>query len=465
MNHNLLISKYLDGDLTHEEDNEFRRLLSENSAIKEEFDSATMLHFLMKEDAESIVPPADFILQTEELLLGKYANVPNEFTASQKPTSGNTVRNFTTAVAILLFLFVLPFGDNSQGLIDSFADSSVQIDSNSNDESTSTRSITYTGNAVHHNKVTSISKNNLQLATSKSSSAISQALDSNMPSSQSGLEGNSVSAVIPTETTPEIDLQVPTQGNQSAQNVITPSMAVSKENSSAASSVQTQKIHVPGTGLFISAFQPMLPYIQSEQSNPAEIQVSTFVSTMITLPSNYTNATSTFSQSIAYSLNDNNRVGMEVGYFGYTYQDGGTVLVPRSGAIGTSSKTLGMDDPAPGANDASIERSSLNMSTGFDERKVEYSLDKNMYWGAAFYERTIFNSGKVSFNGRVGVGGSSDGPMAFSRAFARYSVFSGVALTLGAEANAFMIHAPMISGKQFDVSSGVSLVYGMQIKF
>ncbi|MBK9246845.1 MAG: hypothetical protein IPM69_01715 [Ignavibacteria bacterium] len=66
MNHNLLISKYLDGELSFDEDNELRRLLSESSAIKEDFDSATMLHFMMKDDSESKFL-IGFILQTEEL--------------------------------------------------------------------------------------------------------------------------------------------------------------------------------------------------------------------------------------------------------------------------------------------------------------------------------------------------------------------------------------------------------------
>ncbi|MBK9246846.1 MAG: hypothetical protein IPM69_01720 [Ignavibacteria bacterium] len=60
-----------------------------------------------------------------------------------------------------------------------------------------------------------------------------------------------------------------------------------------------------------------------------DVQVNTFVSTMISLPGDYTNTTSTFSQSIAYAIGNDNRVGHEVGYFGYSYNDGGTVLIPQ----------------------------------------------------------------------------------------------------------------------------------------
>lgn len=461
MNHNLLISKYLDGDLSHEEDNELRRLLSDDSAIKEEFDAATMLHFMMKEDAESIVPPADFILLTEDLILGKYADLSQNITSSQKPNSGTSTSKFVSAVAVLLLLFVLPFGDTSHQIIDSFTDTRGEFDLAPSVENAAPRSMIRTGKAVHHNTT---------------AGALRQSTSPSIPSSSlsdghtaSGLEhgtedGRLAAAAGSNKPDTEQDL-ASGLGLESTPNAPTATIAKHNDYPTDGTTGTAPKIHVPGIGMSIAGLHSMLPYIQSEQANSPEIQVSTFVSTMITLPTTFTNTTANFSQSIAYSLGDNNRVGMEVGYFGYSYQDGGTVLVPRSGAVGTSNKTLGMDDPAPGANDVSIERSSLNMSAGFDERKVEYSLDKNMYWGAAFYEHTLFNTGKISFNGRVGVGGSSDGPMAFSRAFARYNVFSGIALTLGAEANAFMLHAPMISGRQFDVSSGVSLVYGMQVKF
>ena len=456
MNHNLLISKYLDGDLSHEEDNELRRLLSEDSLIKEEFDTATMLHFIMKEDAASVVPLPQFILETEEIILGKYAELPTMLDTPSRSIITKTTRNFTSTVAVLLLLLVLPFGDTEFNFLPSFSNSEPDTQDYSN--SVTSRGISGSGRGIHHNKTqySYLKEGNTKEYPSTSFQASGENATIN------SIQHDAVSeSLLVNSNTP--------QGEDSFNSLQINSTLERSKNQNESNAIQSvvqlpnsQSVNAPKTTL---EFQPLMSSLQSEQNKNQEIQVSTFVSTMISVQNNYTYTSASFSQSIAYSLNDDNSVGMEVGYFGYSYQDGGTVLVPKSNTSGLSSKILGMDDPAPNANDAKVERSSSSLSAGFDEKKVEYSLEKKMYWGAAFYEHTILNSGNISFNGRIGVGGSNDGPMAFSRAFARYNIYSGIAITLGAEANAFMIHAPMMSGKEADVTSGVSLVYGMQIKF
>lgn len=448
MNHNLLISKYLDGDLSHDEDSELRRLLSEHSEIKEEFDAATMVHFLMKEDAASMEIPVELFDSTEKLISAKFEDLPSKVSQSGQSLATKKTRNFSSAVAILLLLMVLPFSDESFIYSSGNAESTETTqDVQLSPQSTLLPIRRPAGRGIHHANSSSVS-NRPQVsltitAESQESANFSSAGNDSENSTESTVLGNA-SIAFANEAQ-----------SQTEQGTSTPAPQSRTINSytTVASSLPTP------------SFRSLLPVLKSDGNNQTDIQVNTFVSTMITLPENHSNTTANISQSIAYSLGDNNRVGVEIGYFGYSYQDGGTFLVSKSTTSQLSNKILGMDDPSPGANDASAERTSSSMTNSYEEKKVAYSIDKNMYWGAAFYEHTLLNTGNVSFNGRLGVGGSTDGPMAYTRAYAKYNVYSDIAFTLGAEASSFIVHAPLITGKTIDFTTGFSFVYGMQIKF
>ena len=69
MNLDSLLSKYLDGELTHDEDEQLRSLLSEDKDAKVDFDSAVLLNAAMKDDSESILVPEEVSQETEDNIL------------------------------------------------------------------------------------------------------------------------------------------------------------------------------------------------------------------------------------------------------------------------------------------------------------------------------------------------------------------------------------------------------------
>ncbi|MFN8358476.1 MAG: hypothetical protein U0264_01050 [Candidatus Kapaibacterium sp.] len=448
MNHNLLISKYLDGDLSVEEDNELRRLLSENSDIKEEFDAATMLHFMFKEDAESIQIPFELLAETEQVILNKYSELPTAQTLTPRHGAAGYARTVSSFLAVLILFSVLPFGDGVFPVSSIGLGITGAMEPQTSESGAQERRIGYSGHGIHHDKSMG---NKLVVSSIRTTTSAGVQQDVSVSSGEPYGPSN--------ETTNGALFADNKQGSMenSQRDIQFPTLP----QSTMAAVYQNPTI----TSASPSGLKTFLPTLISDQYKQSDIQVNTFVSTMISLPGNYSNATANISQSIAYSLGSENRVGIEVGYFGYSYQDGGTVLVPKSSSLRSTGTILGMDDPSPGANDFSAERTSSSLSNGFEEKKVAYSIDKNMYWGAAFYEHTLLNSDKLSLNGRIGVGGSNDGPMAFTRAYAKYNVFSDIAVTLGAEGSTFIVHAPLMTRKSVEATSGISLVYGMQIKF
>ncbi len=469
MNLNLLISKYVDGDLTVEEDQLLRRLLSEQPAAKEAFDAATVLHFTMLEDADSIEMPHDFLLETEAKITMKFAvqeAITKAKLAEERARAFRSkVSRFGSVTVALLLICTVPFSDMFLGGTALFSANEVLV----NDEAQVFNSYSEAIRGSSNQTKRRVRSNRMQTML-VSDNKVTSGFD------EEAIVSNSIDA-----NRSEQSLDAASSRQSIASNLAMP-FSKSELNSSSASSVpptSTGQLPLKSRGSLPLQFslgtrtsEPLrTETVDASSYEKTEIQVSTFVANNVANSRDNSTSATAVSQSIAYSLGESSRIGVEIGYRGYTYQGGGTVLVPRGTAtVVSKSKTLGMDGfdgglPIDDVISPTAERASLSHIEGYDEKKVEYAIDKTMYWGAAFYEHVFYNSGKISVNGRVGAGGSNDGAMAFSRAFARYDVVKGVALTLGAEANAFMVNLPMVEGKHSEVNSGVSLVYGMQIKF
>lgn len=469
MNLNLLISKYVDGDLTVEEDQLLRRLLSEQPAAKEAFDAATVLHFTMLEDADSVEMPHDLLLETEAKITMKFAaqEAINKAKLAEERARAfrSNISRFGSVTVALLLICTVPFSDMFLGGKVLFTANEILV----NDET-----------QVFNSYPSAIRGNHNQTKRRFRSNDMQPRLVSGNKTN-SGYDDEAIVANNTDATGPE-QSQVVAPNLQSIASNLAMSFSKSELNSSSTSSVPSTsagQLPLKSNGalpaqfsLALRASEPLRSEsVDASNDEKTEIQVSTFVSNNVANNRDNSASATAVSQSIAYSLGESSRIGVEIGYKGYTYQGGGTVLVPRGAAtVLSKSKTLGMDGfdgglPIDDVISPTVERASLSHVEGYDEKKVEYAIDKTMYWGAAFYEYVFYNRGKISVNGRVGAGGSNDGAMAFSRAFARYDVVKGVALTLGAEANAFMVNLPMVEGKHSEVNSGVSLVYGMQIKF
>ncbi len=103
----VLITKYLDGDLSSNEDKELRHVLSETPDAKVAFDDAVAVHHAVRANADSISVPDDLARDTEELVLMKiFSEVPPTLPA-QDPERWRTPA--VTAVLLLIALMLPTF--------------------------------------------------------------------------------------------------------------------------------------------------------------------------------------------------------------------------------------------------------------------------------------------------------------------------------------------------------------------
>ena len=71
MNHDELISRYIDGELSPQEDRALREMISADPELSREYQFALDLHFACAVDGKELEPPVDFALAVEDMILSR----------------------------------------------------------------------------------------------------------------------------------------------------------------------------------------------------------------------------------------------------------------------------------------------------------------------------------------------------------------------------------------------------------
>jgi hypothetical protein len=445
MNLELLISKYLDGDLTPEEDQLLRKIISEEPSAREEFEGAALLHVEMQQDAESIIPPADLVSQTEDMILMKIMNHSVQDSGRpafflKMPFGRKLVNVFS--VAVMLFAFTIPFRDGAvnldgkgEGLFS--ANTATEVDLNLLKELSTEEKVLKTTFKRYSLKNGAIASTAVLKSESRDpihNSGIAEMADVAPEASFSASEMEFL------KTSPTITDAIRNSSSMSQQNANT---------WAANEGVSAQENSLKDGGY--TAF--------GEKSSKDEVQVSTFLATNVLKNAKASeSAIASVSQSVSYGINSNDRVGVELGYTAYTYE-GNSVR-----AVESSTKPGGIVIMGAGAEEKPSQPNDGGaIKPVWSHQEMPYVDQGRMYWGAAFYERQMVRSGNMSVHGRLGVGGSGEGGVAYGRLFGKYDVFPAVSLTVGAESRA-LVKTPA-SVENAEVNAALSLMYGLQIRF
>ena len=451
MNLEELISKYLDGEMTVQEDEVLRGSLSADATARLKFDSAVNLHLAMKEDAESIFPPDELLAQTEDMILMKIlAKAPE--TQRKRAAIWSYTPMLAAMIAFFMLVSVFEISDFSQLTI--------------NNEQLTIHSSKVVNLQTAEGKQLTIVNNKLKTQNSKPATNNRQPMIENIMiadgsdgtvGAASG-SGSYLSANIPLQP---VEVSEPEASNEEILDIppaVTNRQDIANSFSLSAIANNDDKIHVVENHSDIPNKVNVEPLmidlgipLMNDITNTNDVQVASFFGTDIARGGINVNdaVISHFSQSVAYAVDEDERYGVEVGFTGYTFIDKGTVNVEVKfgGTTGVESYE--------GGN---------NFSIGYPQ-DISLKSDKQLLWASAFYENTFLNYNGLSFTGRLGVGGMSEGPLGYSRIFALYSLFNGLYITLGAEGRLFSAEFSKFSENEDKFKTSASLIYGLQFKF
>lgn len=440
MNPDDLIMKYIDGDLSYSEDKELRKLMSQDTKIKADFDLDVHIHSAIKDDAKSIAPSSKLISSTEDMVLMKI--LANHQVYEPRINLRTKAYAFVSIVVALILLNFIYFSDNYIDSGEKLSNLKKQLDLHSintipelefkndffqNRSEQKNRRKVFTG-TIQEN---SMQASNIALANLEESNKINL---KELTTNQDGISKNFS----------RLENEVLESSSNQDNNIIINNNNFGNEQLLNAG-VTHPMLNIIGSQL--SLFQNQLDfYTQS-----SDIQFASFFGTDI-----YRNGIpdkkigiSHISQSVSYSINNTQRIGIEVGYTEYAYEQTVNVLVP----IGS-------------INDEKFIITKFNNEN--DDELILYpiKLNKNqkMFWGAAFYEESLLSNQFLSLVGRIGGGTTSDGPIGYSRFFARLNLLENVSISLGTEGRIFLGRVPELNSEK-SWKSSVSLIYGLQFKF
>lgn len=431
MNLELLISKYIDGELTASEDEQLRHLLKEDPAAREEFDSFLELHLAMIEDADTIVIPTQVKRATEDRVMMAILNDTPKIIPINK--SYNTYYKAAAVAIFLMFAFLFNVNDKYY----QFTDVSDNLENNK-------KAITET-EGIENIKTPSINKKSSKKSNFQNSAYAQNTISNESTSSQ---ELAVVTNNIVDNPTLNSNAKVNTViDNQSKQvNYPSPKDNVTNLESNFNNS---SKIEITSSNMDLVMPKDMNNPDLFFNFSQNDINLTTSVSYDFIRNgiSTYENSTiKNFSQSISYSINESSRIGLEFGLTEFYYPM--TYYIKVNSSVNNNSKVEVLE---PGKSDDYIL-----------VPVIVRESEKN-YWGTVFFEQNILNYGEFAIDGRLGLGSTTDGYLGIGRIIAKYNIISGLYISAGAEGRSFSYNLPLKNSR--GIANNLSYVWGIYFQF
>lgn len=474
MNIEELISKYLDGNLTNDEDAWLRSYVNSNIKAKNSFEQSVLLFSLMKKDAQSIRVPKKLLSNTEDIIMMKYiSREPSSI--NQIPSKRSFKQAYSLIAASLAFLFLNLFfisdfeykaaqkqveiaSDKMQGEIKKelplnaeTAQKQVKkivVENNSQNSSNSSLPIVEIVKSIEIIENIDIIKHDNKFETF-AAQAMAQTIDSN-EGDESAAAVQSVNTFIDRLENRSINNNINQQKEEYAFSILQ-SFEEELLIESSQNDLHFQRLNS------IGQYQLNVPsnseiYQESFFSNNP-ININSFFGTDIVrsgISKEQKALVSNFSQSVAYSIAENHSIGAEFGYSNYSYVESFVAKDAPAQKKGSSSTIFALNDLKPIPNE-------------FSAADMSFDRNKQIYWAAAFYELLMLNSSRFSFKSRIGAGIAEEGPLGYGRVFSCYQLFNGFNITIGTEGKIFYSRFPEITRPSKEMKATFSIIYGFQI--
>ncbi len=443
MNLENLISQYIDGELTRDEDAALRELLSQDGTAQAKFDASMELRSQFLEDAESITTPEDLYVNTEDIVLMKMlADSPE----ARKPVLAPGYYSMAAAVTLLFLISIFQISDLNNMIRGSF---SAEYKFPSAEYSGS-----YLNNAAAEDQVSRAS-NEIADVYGNASDNNAAAADEIFIASTESVEGEFSGGAGISENL-ELSAFVFEEESENGGGISDAGYGAGGSDIFAGN--ESLRASLNRTGVI-----PRFGGTGGSMNGMSFYDINTITANNIEIMTMFGNdvlvggfkgdqdvSVAHFSQSIAYNITEESWIGAEIGYTEYSYNEDVVVKLPVGKMKKNNIEEL---DPA--------DQGELLSGHSFS-----FDRSRHLFWASAFYERKLFETNNLSVTGRLGAGASTDGLLAFGRTFAKYNVIGGLSLTAGLEGRVFSFDIPSTqSGAGKSMRSTLGLIYGVQLRF
>ncbi|MBE2189397.1 MAG: hypothetical protein IAE98_07995 [Candidatus Kapabacteria bacterium] len=432
----ILISKYIDSELSPTEDLQLRDVLRDNVHSKSKFDSAIDVHHQLKQDAASIRVPEKLLRDTEDKIL---MNIMATQPASAQITKMSSKWYQYSAAAVVLVAFMI---SGVMKISEQNSPRAIAFLQNSNAVSVDSDNILLTEPAANKtSKPLELKSESVSQIVSNDEYEVSEIAVDNIK--QDNLTENETTvATIPDNTSSDLMQEI----------ILTEKSIIQSDKSKNLLNNLPDggTVQMPHSNYNVVSNLPTT-YFAEPFMGLAGVQLHTFMSYDFSHSGFKTSGNSpilNISQSISYSATDRLGFGIEFGITEFTYDRRQNIYIP--------------------ANIENPNGPSVQVPTGTGENHVivpvEIETVRQFIWGTAFIDYSFIKYDDFVIVGRLGLGGSNEGPLGFGRVYAQYDLLSYLSLTIGTEGRLFINDLP---NSQFNraMRSSSSVVYGIRLKF
>ncbi len=459
MNLDLLISKYLDGELTPEEDFTLRELIKADPASRSIFDDYIEMQMEIQNDAKSIKLPEKLKRATEDTVMMEIMKAtPVVIHRIEPVTSRRKYPQFISLVAALLLFFVFNIYDGKTPF------ENLNFVSNPNANRSDMPLFSQSGisnNAVAKKSNANEANVNFNRKINQKSSLTNNQFVTKIDNTLI-IENNSNSQnyVANTETVESSNKTVAEISSNTAMVDQVPSI---KDDKSVSSNIERERKQNPTSlqmnlpisngsiyGDFGMANQLYYDF-NYEKHNIVLTSIYSRDFTRSGLSTSNNSSIIHYAQSIGVEVSENSKIGIEFGISEFQFDKRKFVRIP-AGVSGSEYKSSNSTEVLEPDNDS-----------GYLYVPVNVASNHQLYWGTMFFEQGWINYGGLMLESRIGFGFSGSGYLAFGRANLKYDIYNGICLTFGTEGRLFSTGG---IDKNIDaISKSLGLVYGLQFKF
>lgn len=466
----VLITKYLDGELTVAEDQELRQLIAENPDAKGAFDQSVSVHHALRNDACLTTPSAQLVRETEDLIFMSILNqpipVPEE---PEKKRRFFALFSTGTAVLTTIALVLLPVLTNSIAyekfpLAYQIGERTTPLPQSTVQENGESVSVAIADAGANGGAKGRRGNRREVVEQATAVPAVAFVINNGAENTSADADNPTLAAIPLSEEPSGVD---GVYGEPSDMVVQSGMASVASSDDQSLSTLRRGSNTVLSVSLLPNGAFPGVAF-----GNKVHL-TSTFGHDFLEDSGRKSSGLSFFSQSLAYPISDNENAGIELGYLWFSYSKPVLRLVTGPSGVNRYDRDghpFGFDrKEAPNKIQGQSDGEDDPLNPGFTLKHPdgEYvtelqTLPKQTWWGAAFYERTLYEKDDISLQGRLGLGGSNDGALGYIRAVGLYRLLDNVSLSLGFDARGMVLRTSYVAPKTSSFKTSFSLVYGVQ---
>jgi hypothetical protein len=444
----VLISKYLDGDLTPQEDDTLRGLLTADPTAREAFDSAVLLHIAMRCEDESDVPSHELdavrLMIHDRMLASPYSS---SVTTPHLPVRGKGPGRSMKSMVAMLSILILAIVPISNNWIDLRPD------------------------ALAVARVETMPDNREAIQRQDESISVSRG-ETRPPSERVDLEHVLLPEPVVAMSVTGIGQFSEAVGEQSSQEddvasaASVPTLAVLMDQPAETIPAAVTKLRSPAAD----------GAIERRFGASVDVILTSVIGMGVGGSEKTEEAVTQIAQSIGYGVDRKTQLGIEIGATAYSRviehsgltSNAGSSIASGGGSMRALTMILERDkiqrlDP-PGSQDDKIV-DPVHGGGSFDDIRFTSVTQARSMWGAAFVQRTIVSTNAASVAARIGAGASQDGLIGYGRIHAEYSIFPAVSVSLGGEARMLPYRSGSAPGRGGTTAGTLfSLLYGVNVR-